>query len=77
MGDLNFRVDLPDGEVRKLVENKDWAGMLVRDQVRFFFPIFLLYLSTPPQPVIGLFFSFCRWKENVVWNSGKRRLELI
>ncbi|KAE8542972.1 hypothetical protein D1P53_000459 [Cryptococcus gattii VGV] len=32
MGDLNFRVDLPDGEVRKLVENKDWAGMLIRDQ---------------------------------------------
>lgn len=37
MGDLNFRVDLPDGEVRKLVENKDWAGMLIRDQVCLFF----------------------------------------
>ncbi|OXG45099.1 inositol-polyphosphate 5-phosphatase [Cryptococcus neoformans Th84] len=34
MGDLNFRVDLPDGEVRKLVENKDWTGMLVRDQLK-------------------------------------------
>ncbi|KIR79357.1 inositol-polyphosphate 5-phosphatase [Cryptococcus gattii EJB2] len=34
MGDLNFRVDLPDGEVRKLVENKDWAGMLIRDQLK-------------------------------------------
>lgn len=40
MGDLNFRVDLPDGEVRKLVENKDWAGMLIRDQVSLFFPTF-------------------------------------
>lgn len=31
-------MDLPDGEVRKLVENKDWAGMLIRDQVCFFQP---------------------------------------
>lgn len=44
MGDLNFRVDLPDGEVRKLVENKDWAGMLIRDQVCFFQP------PSPPSP---------------------------
>lgn len=69
MGDLNFRVDLPDGEVRKLVENKDWAGMLVRDQVRFFFHLPSLPFHPTPHPVIGLFPSFFRWKENVVWNS--------
>lgn len=44
-------------------------GCLFGIRYVFFFPIFLLYLSTPPHPVIGLFFSFCRWKENVVWNS--------
>ncbi|WVQ80297.1 hypothetical protein IAT38_002402 [Cryptococcus sp. DSM 104549] len=34
MGDLNYRVDLPDGEVRALVKQKDWAGMLEKDQLR-------------------------------------------
>ena len=48
MGDLNFRVDLPDGEVRKLVENKDWPGMLVRDQVRYLFHLPSLPLNPLP-----------------------------
>lgn len=70
MGDLNFRVDLPDGEVRKLVENKDWAGMLVRDQVRFFLshlPSLPFHPAPPRNWAIFLLLPM----------EGKCRLELI
>ncbi|WWC57979.1 uncharacterized protein I303_100514 [Kwoniella dejecticola CBS 10117] len=34
LGDLNYRVDLPDDEVKKLVEEKRWDDMLAKDQLR-------------------------------------------
>ncbi|OCF71352.1 hypothetical protein I204_07979 [Kwoniella mangroviensis CBS 8886] len=34
LGDLNYRVDLPDDQVKKLVEEKNWEEMLAKDQLR-------------------------------------------
>ncbi|WRT63490.1 uncharacterized protein IL334_000395 [Kwoniella shivajii] len=34
LGDLNYRIDLPDNDVKKLVEDKKWEDMLVKDQLR-------------------------------------------
>ncbi|WVW81619.1 hypothetical protein I302_103614 [Kwoniella bestiolae CBS 10118] len=34
LGDLNYRVDLPDNDVKKLVEEKKWEDMLAKDQLR-------------------------------------------
>ncbi|WVQ93909.1 hypothetical protein IAU59_000987 [Kwoniella sp. CBS 9459] len=34
LGDLNYRIDLPDNEVKKLVEEKKWEDMLAKDQLR-------------------------------------------
>ncbi|KAK8845296.1 hypothetical protein IAR55_006009 [Kwoniella newhampshirensis] len=34
MGDLNYRVDLPDNHVRKLVEDKKWDELLEKDQLK-------------------------------------------
>ncbi|WWC67008.1 uncharacterized protein I206_100915 [Kwoniella pini CBS 10737] len=34
LGDLNYRIDLPDDEVKKLVEEKQWEKMLAKDQLR-------------------------------------------
>ncbi|WVF66286.1 hypothetical protein IAT40_001026 [Kwoniella sp. CBS 6097] len=34
LGDLNYRIDLPDNDVKKLVEEKKWDDMLAKDQLR-------------------------------------------
>ncbi|WWD06010.1 hypothetical protein V865_004095 [Kwoniella europaea PYCC6329] len=34
LGDLNYRIDLPDDQVKKLVEEKKWEEMLAKDQLR-------------------------------------------
>ncbi|WWC85634.1 uncharacterized protein L201_000500 [Kwoniella dendrophila CBS 6074] len=34
LGDLNYRIELPDEEVKKLVEEKKWEDMLAKDQLR-------------------------------------------
>ncbi|WVR03400.1 hypothetical protein IAU60_000391 [Kwoniella sp. DSM 27419] len=34
LGDLNYRIDLPDDDVKKLVEEKKWLDMLEKDQLR-------------------------------------------
>ncbi|OCF43755.1 hypothetical protein I317_02359 [Kwoniella heveanensis CBS 569] len=34
LGDLNYRIDLPDSDVKKLVEEKKWEDMLAKDQLR-------------------------------------------
>src|SRR4051794_25792367 len=36
-GDFNYRIDLPDTEVRSHITSGDWASLFVRDQVCFLF----------------------------------------
>lgn len=33
-GDLNYRIDLPDAEVRQKIVEQDWPHLLTGDQVR-------------------------------------------
>lgn len=40
-GDLNYRINMLDAEVRKLVDKKQWAELLNNDQVKFIIVIML------------------------------------